>query len=102
GPVIGAQLERLKQQSLVYQLGADDMGQAIADAVALREEEDRYLMLALEWAMAVCYMLAFQSGLRNSGSLNPPSLAAIPRKTARCTSGSTTGGTRRGRTLIWR
>ena len=53
-------LEQLQTQSLAYQLAADDMGQAIAAAIALRaEEDDRNLMLALECAMAVCYMRAF-------------------------------------------
>ena len=53
-------LEQLKRQSLAYQLAADDMGQAIAAAKTLRDEEDdRNLMLALECAMAVCYMRAF-------------------------------------------
>lgn len=53
-------LEQLQSQSLAYQLAADDMGQAIAAAIALRnEEDDRNLMLALECAIAVCYMRAF-------------------------------------------
>jgi hypothetical protein len=53
-------LEQLETQLLAYQLAADDMGQAIAAAIALREEEDnRNLMLALECAIAVCYMRAF-------------------------------------------
>jgi hypothetical protein len=53
-------LEQLQTQLLAYQLAADDMSQAIAAAIALRaEEDDRNLMLALECAMAVCYMRAF-------------------------------------------
>jgi len=54
------ELEHLRRQTLAYQLAADDMGQAMAAAMALRDEEDdRNLMLALECAIAVCYMRAF-------------------------------------------
>jgi hypothetical protein len=64
-------VEHLKRQSLAYQLAADDMSQAIAAAMALRkEQDDRNLMLALECAMAVCYMRAFTKS----------TLMTVPRK----------------------
>ena len=54
------ELEHLRRQSLAYQLAADDMGQAIAAAIALgNEEHNRNLMLALETAITVFYMRAF-------------------------------------------
>lgn len=57
-------LEKLQNQCLAYGLAADDMSQAIAAAITLRDEEgNRNLDRALECAMTICYMRAFTSKL---------------------------------------